>query len=191
MKLYGKEYTVEELLPLLLEDRDFYENSDGGVTISGGECLLHADFCAELLEKLKGEGIHTAVDTCGFVKKEALDKVMPYTDIFLYDIKAADEDVHIKCTGQSNKTIIENLRYIDTCGKSVEIRIPYVPEYNSNQREKIAELLKNFKNIKKVRVLAYHNFAESKCGALGMKNRLPETVPNDGDMLIDTTLFKY
>ena len=86
--LYGKEVTVEELLPILLEDRDFYETSGGGVTLSGGECLMQADFCAELLKKLKENEIHTAVDTCGFVSKERLDKTIPYTDVFLYDIKA-------------------------------------------------------------------------------------------------------
>ena len=130
LKIYGNEMTVDELLPTLLEDKDFYENSGGGVTLSGGECLMHPDFCAELLKELKNNGIHTAVDTCGFIKKDSLDKVMPYTDIFLYDVKAYDEDVHIKCTGQSNKLIIDNLKYIDSKNKKIEIRIPYVPEYN-------------------------------------------------------------
>ena len=116
--VYGREVLADELLPLLLEDRDFYENSGGGVTLSGGECLIYADFCAELLRRLKAEGIHTAVDTCGYVSREALDKVIPYTDVFLYDIKAADESVHIKCTGVSNRRIIENLRYLDSLGKS-------------------------------------------------------------------------
>ena len=89
--LYGKEMTVEELLPVLLKDKDFYDNSGGGVTLSGGECLMQADFCAELLQMLKKEGINTAVDTCGYVPKESIDKVLPYTDTFLYDIKAIDE----------------------------------------------------------------------------------------------------
>ena len=90
--LYGKEVTVDELLPLLLEDKEFYENSGGGVTLSGGECLCHPEFCAELLKRLKSEGINTAVDTCGFVSRHALEIVMPHTDIFLYDLKAYDED---------------------------------------------------------------------------------------------------
>ena len=87
LKLYGREGTVKSLLPELLADRDFYETSGGGVTLSGGECLAQADFCTELLKALKEENIHTAVDTCGFVKREAIDKVLPYTDIFLYDMK--------------------------------------------------------------------------------------------------------
>lgn len=94
LTIYGKDITVDEIMPILLEDKDFYKTSGGGVTLSGGECLSQADFCKELLKKLKKENIHTAVDTCGFVSKEAISKVIPYTDIFLYDIKAIDEDVH-------------------------------------------------------------------------------------------------
>lgn len=180
--LYGKEMTAEELLPLLLEDKDFYENSGGGVTLSGGECLCQADFCAKLLKALKEKNINTAVDTCGFVPKESIDKVMPYTDTFLYDIKAIDEDVHIKCTGKSNKTILENLKYIDSCNKSIEIRIPYVPEYNDNQIDEIAAFLKPLKNIKAVKILPYHNYAGSKYVALGMENTLPQILPTEEDI---------
>lgn len=181
--LYGKEITVDELLPLLIEDKDFYDNSGGGVTLSGGECLIQADFCAELLKRLKENGIHTAVDTCGFVSKEALDKVVPYTDIFLYDLKAYDEDVHIKCTGQSNKIILENLLYLNSLCKDVEIRIPYVPEYNSDQIEKIAIFLSKLKHIKRIKVLPYHNYAGSKYAALNIENTLPRCLPLDEDVV--------
>lgn len=178
LKIYGKEYFVDELLPLLTEDKDFYDTSGGGVTISGGECLLQADFCAELLKKLKEEGINTAVDTCGFVSREAFDKVMPYTDVFLYDVKALDEAVHIQCTGQSNKRILENLKYLDECGRKIEIRIPYVPEYNAGEIYKIFDFLKPLKNVVKVRVLPYHNYAASKYEALSMENTLPQELPS-------------
>ena len=173
LKLYGRKVTVEELMPKLLEDRDFYENSGGGVTLSGGECLMQADFCAELLCALKKENIHTAVDTCGHISREAIDKVMPYTDVFLYDFKAYAPDVHKRCTGHTNELILENLRYIDSCGKKIEIRIPYVPEYNSGELEKIGEFLATLKNLTKVRVLPYHNYAGSKYDALEMENTLP------------------
>ena len=179
---YGKEVTVEELLPVLLEDKDFYYTSGGGVTLSGGECLCQADFCAELLKRLKENGINTAVDTWGFVSKESIDKVLSYTDTFLYDIKAIDEDVHIKCTGQSNMVILDNLKYIDSCGKAIEVRIPYVPEYNSNQIKKIAEFLRTLKNIKAVKVLPYHNYAGSKYAALNMENTLPKILPTEEEI---------
>ena len=174
--------TVEELLPILLEDRDFYETSGGGVTLSGGECLMQAGFCAKLLKELKKEGIHTAVDTCGFASKESLDKVIPYTDVFLYDIKAYDEDIHIKCTGVSNKQILENLKYLDSLGKAIEIRIPYVPDYNDSQIEKIAYFLAPLQNITKIRVLPYHNYAGSKYKALDIVNTLPERLPTNEEI---------
>jgi pyruvate formate lyase activating enzyme len=180
--LYGKEVTVEELLPQLLEDREFYENSDGGVTLSGGECLMQADFCSELLKRLKEQGVHTAVDTCGFVPKGALDKVIPYTDVFLYDIKAYDVSVHIQCTGQSNKVILDNLLYLDSLEKKIEIRIPYVPDYNDDQMEKIARFLAPLRHITKIRVLPYHNYAGSKYKALNLRNTLPEKIPTDDEI---------
>ena len=181
LTLYGEEVTEDELLPKLLEDKEFYENSNGGVTLSGGECLMQSDFCAELLKKLKENGINTAVDTCGFVPQQAIDKVIPYTDVFLYDMKAYDEDIHIKCTGYSNKLILENIKYIDSCNKAIEVRIPYVPDYNSDQIEKIAVFLKDLNNLTKVRILPYHNYAGSKYTSLAKKNTLPTQLPTDSE----------
>ena len=186
--LYGEDVTVDELLPRLLEDREFFESS-GGITLSGGECLMQADFCAALLKALKEAGIHTAVDTCGFVPRAALDKVIPYTDIFLYDIKAFDEDVHIQCTGKSNLQILENLQYLDAQGKVIEVRIPFVPEYNADQMEKIAAFLKPLQNVKAVKVLPYHNYAGSKYEALGTENTLPDILPTEEEIQAAQKLF--
>ena len=182
LKLYGKEMSVDELMPVLLEDREFYENSGGGVTLSGGECLVHPEFCAELLKRLKAEGINTAVDTCGFVSRIAIDKVAPYTDTFLYDVKAFDGDVHKKCTGQDNRLIIENLRYIDSLGKRIEVRYPYVPNYNSDEAEGIGKLLSELKNLVGIRVLGYHKYAGSKYESLDMENTLPDVMPSESEL---------
>lgn len=187
---YGKKMSVCDILSVVLEDVEFYSESGGGVTLSGGECLMQADFCAELLKCLKQENIHTAVDTCGFVSRDAIDRVLPYTDIFLYDIKAIDEDVHKKCTGQSNRIILDNLKYIDGLGKKTEIRIPYVPDYNDDQIERMAEFLGRLKNITKVRVLPYHNYAGSKYDSLGMENTLPITAPTDMEIKGVKEIFK-
>ena len=177
--LYGKTVTVEQLIPDLLKDKGFYDNSGGGVTLSGGECLMQADFCVELLKALKANGIHTAVDTCGFVPKSALERVIPYTDVFLYDIKAYNEDVHINCTGVSNKLILDNLKYLDSWGANIEVRIPLVPEYNDFEISDIANFLVGLKNVSKVRVLPYHRLASSKYDALNIKSALPYKIPND------------
>ncbi len=191
LTLYGTEMTVEALLPLLLEDRDFYENSDGGVTLSGGECLAQADFCEALLKALKAEGIHTAVDTSGLTARVVLDRVMPYTDIFLYDIKAIDEEIHKKCTGVSNRAILENLKYLDEAGAKTEIRIPLVPSWNADEAEKIASFLRPLKHVSAVRVLPYHSYAASKYGALGMKNTLPAHTPTEDELERAKAFFDF
>lgn len=177
LTLYGKYMSPQEILNDVMDDIDFYESSGGGVTLSGGECLMQPDFCVELLKKLKDNGIHTAVDTCGFVSKATLDKVIPYTDIFLYDLKAIDEDVHVKCTSQPNKVILENLKYIDNLGCKTEIRIPFVPGYNDGEIEKMGEFLSTLNNVTGVRVLAYHNYAGTKYKSLDMENTMPQIVP--------------
>jgi len=184
LTLYGRYAEADGIFAELMEDADFYESSGGGVTLSGGECLLQADFCAQLLQKLHMHGIHTAVDTCGAVSPEKLQTVMPYTDLFLYDIKAIDDDIHKKCTGSSNRLILDNLRYLDTAGKSVEIRIPCVPGWNMDQLEKIGSFLCTLHHITGVRLLPYHNYAGTKYNSLGMKNTLPENLPTDDEMAL-------
>ena len=190
LTFYGKEYTVDELLPILLKDKDFYDNSGGGVTLSGGECLLQADFCAELLKQLKANGIHTAVDTAGLVSKTALDKVLPYTDVFLYDVKAISEAVHKTCTGQGNGQILDNLLYLEEKGAEVEIRIPYVPDFNDGEMEKIGEFLSRLRCVEKVRVLKYHNLAGTKYTGVGVKNRLPQRLPSAEDIQVAISTLK-
>ncbi|MBQ8381494.1 MAG: glycyl-radical enzyme activating protein [Clostridia bacterium] len=182
IKYYGRQVTADEILPELLSDRAFYENSGGGVTLSGGECLMQADFAAEILSRLKEEGIHTAVDTSGYVPREAFDKVLPYTDVFLYDVKAIDPAVHKRCTGRDNSLILNNLKYISSRGAAIEIRIPFVPGYNDSEITAIAEFLDTVGGITKIKVLPYHNLAASKYEALGMKNTLPERVPTDEEL---------
>lgn len=144
---------------------------------------MQAEFCALLLKRLKEEGIHTAVDTCGLVSRDTIDLVMPYTDIFLYDVKADSEETHRLCTGVSNKRILENLHYLSTCNKPVEIRIPYVPDYNGHTLERIASILAPMKNITAIRVLPYHNYAGSKYDSVGLTAAMPERVPTDEEMI--------
>ena len=180
--LYGREIGIDELMEELLLDRDFYESSGGGVTLSGGECLMQTKFSAELLKRLKKCDINTAVDTCGCVPFSNIEAVLPYTDVFLYDLKAIDPNIHKRFTGVSNERILENLRRLDSLGATIEIRIPYVPECNGEEIEKMAELLSSLPSIKRVRVLPYHNLAGSKYEALGIVNTLPDRLPTDKEV---------
>ena len=170
----GKEVTVDDILPTLLADKEFYDQSGGGVTVSGGECLTQAAFVAELFRRLKEYKIHCAVDTSGFVSKESIDLVLPYADIFLYDIKGWDEAEHIRNTGVSNKLILENIRYIAEKGAPIEVRIPLIPNVNDSQLEEIGAFLAEIPTLRAVRLLAYNNLAGSKYTILGKENTQPK-----------------
>lgn len=173
IEVFGKTVSVDEALKMVLEDRLFYETSSGGVTVSGGEPLMQADFVKALLKNLKEQNIHTAVDTCGYAPQEAFNSVLPYTDLFLYDIKAFKEETHVKLTGKSNKLIWDNLEYVTKNGKQVIIRFPFVPGYNDSEAEEIAKKLTEFNNILSVDILPYHNFSSSKYDALGLEDTMP------------------
>ena len=187
--IYGREITVSELLPLLLEDRDFYENSSGGVTLSGGECLAQAEFSIAFSKALFERGISVNIDTCGFVKREVLERILPFVDTFLYDIKAFDEDTHKRLTRQSNTMILENLRVLASKGARIEIRYPLVVGYNDMDVEKTANFIAPLP-IKKIKVLQYHSFAGSRYVALGRENTLPKTTTTFEDVERCVQTFK-
>ena len=175
LTLFGEEYEVDDLADILMQDALFFKNSGGGVTLSGGECLFQPDFAVTLAKTLKEKDISVYVDTCGFVGREVLDRIIPYTDKFLYDIKAIDGEIHKKCTGRDNAVILQNLEYLLDKGCAVEIRYPLVVGYNDGECEKIGRWLKEKNATCKVKVLQYHPFASSRYKALGMENTLPNT----------------
>ena len=180
-KICGKEYTVEEVLSEILKDKEYYGNS-GGVTFSGGECMLQIDFLKAILEKCKENGVHTAVDTAGNVSWEYFEKILPHTDLFLYDVKCFSEDLHKDGTGVSNRLILENLQKLSENKAEIIIRIPVIPEFNGNlcEMQKIANLLNGLK-ISKVELLPYHAMGEHKWFAIG-KETEHFTVPNSTDV---------
>lgn len=173
--LYGKEYEIDELVDILMQDEVFFRNSGGGVTLSGGECLAQADFSISLIRKLTEKGVSVYIDTCGFVNQEIFKNIFPFTDKFLYDIKAIDANVHKKCTGRDNKLILENLKFLSESNCMIEIRYPLVKGYNDGECDKIGEFLCDLKGITKVKILQYHPFAASRYQALEMLNTLPDT----------------
>lgn len=178
-RICGKEYTVDEVLSEILKDKSFYETSDGGATFSGGECMLQIDFLGELLKKCKENGIHTAVDTAGNVPWKYFEFIIPYTDMFLFDVKCISENLHIAGTGASNRLIIENLMTLSSVFKgSIFIRIPVIGSFNDTKEEmnKIKEFLNNI-NFDKIELLPYHNMGNNKYTAL---NRvLPDYIVPD------------
>ena len=190
IEVYGREYELDELVEILLEDEAFFKNSGGGVTLSGGECLAQPDFAVALSRKLYDRGISVYIDTCGYVKSETLKKMIPYTDKILYDIKAIDAMVHKKCTGKDNHLILDNLKLLCDEGCKIEIRYPLVKGYNDLECENIAKFLSALRGITKVKVLQYHSFAASRYEALGMVNTLPNTITTVDDVEAAVNIFK-
>jgi pyruvate formate lyase activating enzyme len=173
--LYGRTVSPEEILPELLEDSLFYKASGGGITLSGGEPLMQADFCAELLALLKQSGVHCAVDTCGAVPWEAMEKVVPFVDLFLYDFKHPDSEAHKSLTGADNGLIKENLRRLGMLDIPVEIRIPLIPGMNTDEAalKRSAEFLAEIPSVTAVRLLEYHDLSRSKYNAIGRTCTMP------------------
>ena len=169
-KLCGESWDVEQLLGEILQDKEFFENTDGGVTFSGGECMLPPEFLGVILRKCKESGIHTAVDTAGNVPWSSFERILPDTDLFLYDVKCFDDARHRDCTGVGNRLILENLGKLLELGQNVLIRIPVIPGINDRveEMEAIRAFLNSHGKPVGVELLPYHRLGENKYAALGL-----------------------
>jgi pyruvate formate lyase activating enzyme len=175
LKLYGSEYTAGELYKIAAGDVDFYETSGGGITCSGGEPLMQADFAAEFLKRCKDGWLHTAVDTSGYAPWQAFEKVIPYTDIFLYDIKHMNAAEHKRLTGKDNALILENLTRLSMLGIPVEVRMPIIPGLNDGDENitQAAAFLKSIDSLTLISVLPYHAYSDAKYASIGRENNMP------------------
>ena len=182
-EICGKEYSVDEVLSEILKDKAYYETSGGGVTFSGGECMLQIDFLTEILKKCKENGIHTAVDTAGHVPYELFEKIMPYTDLFLFDIKAMDKETHKKYTGVENTLILENLASLLKKRISLWVRIPVISGVNDTEENirKIRAFFEENGFPEKTELLPYHAMGEHKYSALEKKTER-FSVPSQEDL---------
>lgn len=181
----GKDYTVDELVNRLLQDRKFYERSGGGVTISGGEPLCQIDFVVEVLKALKKEDIHTALDTTGFADEAVIRRTEPYTDLYLYDIKHMDNEKHNAVVKVPNTKILENARGLASRGKQLQIRIPVIPMFNHDEENirNTAEFCRSLGNaVAAVQLLPYHNLGVMKYMRIGDESVAQATPPSDAYM---------
>jgi len=137
IEIKGKRVTVQEVVEEVRKDIAFFRNTGGGVTFSGGEPTAQPQFLMSLLGSCKEEGIHTAIETCGFVEWKILSKIVEYVDLFLFDVKHIDSIRHRKLTGQSNDLILSNLKRLLQHSKPVEIRVPLIPKINDSDRHLI------------------------------------------------------
>ena len=166
----AKKMTVEQVMADVERDQAYYVNSHGGVTFSGGEPTLQAQFLLELLRASKERGFHTAVDTAANVPWRTLEQLIPTTDLFLVDLKAFDEEKHRAGTGVSNRRILENIRRLGQGSATVWIRVPVVPGYNDDAAElgKMAAFLADLPAVRKVELLPFHHLGASKYESLGL-----------------------
>lgn len=170
LKLSGKEMNTEEVLKEVMKDKVFYRQSGGGVTLSGGEPLMQIGFTAELLAMVKREEIGTCIETAGNVPWSYFEKVLPFTDLFLYDVKFFDPNLHKEWTGCDNVQILSNLRKLAQTEKEIIIRIPLIPDVNDGSEfQKIIDSVSEMKNIKEIHILPFHQLGSSKYEQMGME----------------------
>lgn len=175
----GKVMTVKEIMDEVERDDAFYKRSGGGVTFSGGEPMLQKDFLKRLLEECKKRRIHTAIDTSGNVSWQSFEEMLPFIDLFLYDVKLIDEDKHRKFTGVSNKKILKNLKNLVDNHAKIIIRIPVVHGVNDSveEIEKIATFIKELDSVECTELLNFHQLGSGKYKSLGKEYLSKEVKP--------------
>lgn len=167
-EICGKEADSDEIIKEVLKDKIFYENSGGGMTLSGGEPLFQLDFAISLLKAAKKNGLHTAMETCGFANESAVRSAAEYTDLFLFDYKESDPRLHRKYTGADNKRILENLNILNSLGKKIILRCPIIPGFNDRDGHfaAIGKTADSLENIERVEIEPYHSLGVGKYAAL-------------------------
>ena len=165
----GRRMTVEEVLQQIEKDRPFYDQSGGGVTLSGGEPLMQPAFSRGLLQACHDRGIHTAVETCGCAQWEDWQPLLPHLDLILYDLKETDPQRHRQYTGVSNDLILDNLRRLATTGKRIIVRRPVIPGCNDDiaSIRSLGRFVQGLGTVDEIHLLPYHRLGEKKYERLG------------------------
>ena len=178
-KTVGRDVTVDEIMPELLSDMPYYRRSGGGITLSGGEVLCQADFARELLRECKENGLHTAVESAASSSFSEIEKILPYLDLYLMDIKHTDSQKHKEYTGVSNERILENARKIAESGVELIIRTPVIPGFNDTAEEirAISHFARTLPGVKEHHLLPYHRLGQDKYAGLGRKYSLADIEP--------------
>lgn len=169
LEMVGRKISTDEVIDEVIKDKIFYDNSGGGVTLSGGEPLYQYDFSLEILKKAKENGLHTAIETCGFATEEKINEISKYVDLFLFDYKETSSELHRNFTGIDNIAIFKNLELLNKMGKSIILRCPIITGFNAREEhfKGICDTANKFKNILHIELEPYHSLGESKYISLG------------------------
>ena len=178
-KTVGRDVTVDELMPEILADVNYYRRSGGGVTLSGGECLAQSRFAAALLKACKENGLHTAIESTANAPYETIEEVLPYLDLYLMDIKHMDSAKHKEFTGAGNELILENAKKIAKSGVELIIRTPVVPGFNDTAEEirAISRFAATLSGVEEHHLLPYHRLGQDKYAGLGRNYALKDVLP--------------
>ena len=182
----GEDKSVDEVLYRLVRDKPFFEESGGGVTVSGGECLCQPDFTVELLKRCKEENIGTAVDTTGYVNWDIVERTLPFTDMYLYDLKCMDSQKHKQVVGVPNELILTNATKIAGANGKLWIRIPVMPMFNDSEDDfkKYGDFLSTIKDsVINIQLLPYHKYGLSKYDRLLSKQSVFEATPPSDEFM--------
>jgi len=188
----GYNVTVDEVYERVIKDRPFFQNG-GGITISGGEAMAQFEFTYNLAKKLKSDGIHICLDTTGFAATEHYEKILPYVDLFLYDIKHMDSAMHKKLAGVPNEPILKNATFLSEHNGALQIRVPVIPKLNDKESnlKATAEFCATLGDaVKLVQLLPYHKAGRMKYDRLGWRYRLVNVEPPD-DTFMEKTLEMF
>lgn len=174
INIIGRYLSVAELMAIIERDRKFYEQSNGGVTFSGGEPTAQPEFLTAALKELRDRGIHTAIETSSFVSWDTYESVLQYVDLVLTDIKHMDDAEHRRLTGVSNKLILDNLRAVSRLGIPLKIRLPLIPGSNDDEANlgRTADLVCGLQSLQSLDILPYHRLGEGKWRQLGAEYAL-------------------
>jgi pyruvate formate lyase activating enzyme len=184
----GWDTTVDEVYDRVIKDVGFFKNG-GGITISGGEAMAQFDFTYNLAKRLKDSGVHICLDTTGFAATELFEKILPYIDLFLYDIKHMDTAAHKKLTGIGNEKILSNAQFLAEHNAALQIRVPVIPKLTdkeTNLRQTAEFCVSLGEAVKLVQLLPYHKTGRMKYDRLGWQYKLTNVEPPDDDFMQKT-----
>lgn len=176
LQIIGRKMSIEEIIEEVLKDKDYYERSGGGVTISGGEPMAQFEFTRTLLHAAKAHGIHTCLDTSGFASQEKFAALLEDVDLFLYDYKATDAALHKSFTGVSNHAILRNLHFLYSKRARIMLRCPLVPGVNDSPAHLsgIAALAARYPGLEGIEIMPYHAMGRDKTARIGKPAHLRE-----------------
>lgn len=174
IKIMGEDVTVRDVMEIVERDRTYYRRSGGGITLSGGECLYQADFAAAILKAAKEAGISTAIESTANASYDKVQKLLPYLDLYLMDIKHINSIKHKEYTGAPNELILENAKKIALDAKELIIRVPVIPGFNDTEAEigDIAKFAAALPNVTKIHLLPYHRLGADKYKGLNREYKM-------------------